>query len=81
VSRGGAEPPLVKKAHEALRMMRLPVAPIILRSRAGYQSAMETGCSVEELGASPAADEVSQLWNFVERLTYGRPASTTEMCA
>ena len=81
VSRGGAEPPLVKKAHEALRMMRLPVAPIILRSRAGYQSAMETGCSVEELGASPAADEVSQLWSFVERLTYGRPASTAEMCA
>jgi chromosome partitioning protein len=81
VSRGGAEPPLVKKAHEALRMMRLPVAPTILRSRAAYQSALETGCSVEELGAtSPAAEEVSQLWSFVERLTYGRPAAA-EMCA
>ncbi|HTX48589.1 MAG TPA: AAA family ATPase [Caulobacteraceae bacterium] len=81
VSRGGSEPPLVKKAHEALRMMRLPVAPTILRNRAAYQSAMETGCSVEELGAaSPAAEEVSQLWSFVEQLTYGRPAAA-EMCA
>jgi chromosome partitioning protein len=71
VSRGGAEPPLVKKAHEALRLMRLPVAPTILRARTAYQSAMETGCSAEELGVSPAQQEVADLWGYIERLAYG----------
>jgi chromosome partitioning protein len=71
VSRAGAEPPLVKKAHEALRLMRLPVAPTILRSRGVYQQALESGCSAEELGPSPAAQEVAELWGFVERLTFG----------
>ncbi len=72
VSRSGAEPPLVKKAHEALRLMRLPVAPTILRARAAYQSALETGCSVEEVAPGPASEEVAQLWRFIERLTFGR---------
>ena len=71
VSRAGTEPPLVKKAHEALRLMRLPVAPTILRSRGVYQQALESGCSAEELGPSPAAQEVGELWTFVERLTFG----------
>jgi chromosome partitioning protein len=72
VSRGGTEPPLVKKAHEALRLMRLPVAPTILRSRAAYQAALETGCSAEELsGAAIASQEVADLWCYVERLIYG----------
>jgi chromosome partitioning protein len=73
--RNGAEPPLVKKAHEALRLMRLPVAPTILRSRTAYQQALETGCSAEELGPSPAAQEVAELWTFVERLTFGVSAA------
>jgi chromosome partitioning protein len=71
VTRNGAEPPLVKKAHEALRLMRLPVAPTILRSRTAYQQALESGCSAEEIGAGPASQEVSDLWSFVERLTFG----------
>jgi chromosome partitioning protein len=72
VSRAGAEPPLVKKAHEALRMMRLPVAPAILRARSAYQAALEIGCSAEEVGApSAAAREVAELWAYVERLTFG----------
>jgi chromosome partitioning protein len=76
VSRVGGEPPLVKKAHEALRLMRLPVAPAILRSRAAYQSALETGCSAEETApGSPAATEVGLLWDFVERLAFGRCAA------
>ena len=79
VSRSGAEPPLVKKAHEALRLMRLPVAPTILRARAAYQSALETGCSAEELPPGPASEEVAQLWGFVERLTFGRCASAAEL--
>ena len=81
VSRAGEEPPLVRKAHEALRVMRLPVAPTILRSRAAYQSAMETGCSAEEIGpTTPAAEEVGKLWSFVERLAFGRGAHAAE-CA
>src|SRR5580704_17214442 len=74
VSRAGTEPPLVKKAHEALRLMRLPVAPTILRSRGVYQQALESGCSAEELGPSPASQEVADLWAFVARLTFGAAA-------
>jgi len=75
VSRAGTEPPLVKKAHEALRLMRLPVAPTIIRSRAAYQTALETGCSAEELGgANPASQEIADLWCYVERLTFGAGA-------
>ena len=81
VSRAGTEPPLVKKAHEALRLMRLPVAPTILRSRGVYQQALESGCSAEELGPSPAAQEVGELWTFVERLTFGAAAAAARMRA
>ena len=82
VPRAGAEPPLVKKAQEALRLMRLPVAPTILRSRAAYQSALETGCSAEELaGLSPAAQEIAALWDHVERLTFGAPAGVVRLRA
>lgn len=73
VPRAGVEPPAVKKALEALLLMRLPVIPIILRSRAGYQTALETGRSVEELEtAAEAAAEVGELWGFVETFLYGR---------
>jgi chromosome partitioning protein len=75
VSRAGTEPPLVKKAQEALRLMRLPVAPTILRSRTAYQQALETGCSAEELSnGGPASQEVADLWTFIERLTFGSAA-------
>ncbi|HEY3796830.1 MAG TPA: ParA family protein [Caulobacteraceae bacterium] len=71
-ARAGTEPPVVKKAQEALRLMRLPVAPTILRARSVYQAAMESGCSVEELGAAnPGAEEMAELWGFIERLTFG----------
>jgi len=79
VSRNGAEPPLVKKAHEALRLMRLPVAPTILRSRTAYQQALESGCSAEELsGGGAASQEIADLWAFVERLTFGAATSQAE---
>jgi len=73
--RAGVEPPAVKRALEALAMMRLPAAPVILRARASYQSALETGRSVEEL--DPPADaglEVADLWSFVDRFLYPRAA-------
>jgi chromosome partitioning protein len=74
VSRAGAEPPLVKKAHEALRIMRLPLAPAILRARTAYQTALETGCSAEELAGSvaeQASQEIADLWAYVARLAFG----------
>jgi len=72
VARAGAEPPLVKKAQEALTMMRLPLAPTILRARAAYQTALETGASVQETAAgTPAAQEIGELWTYVERLVFG----------
>ena len=72
VSRAGVEPPLVRKAQAAVRLLRLPVAPTILRSRVAYQQALESGCSAEELSdGGPAAQEVADLWAFVERLTFG----------
>jgi len=71
-ARSGVEPPTVKKAQEALRLMRLPVAPTILRARSIYQAAIESGCSVEEFSTpNPGADEIAELWGFIERLTFG----------
>ena len=67
VPRGGIEPPAVKRALDALRLMQLPVLPVILRSRAAYQTSLALGCSVEELGAGPAADEIAELWCYLER--------------
>jgi chromosome partitioning protein len=73
VQRAGVEPPAVKKALEALLLMRLPVIPTILRARAAYQTALETGRSVEELEPpTEAASEVAELWSFVETFLYGR---------
>lgn len=72
VARGGVEPPAVKKALEALRLMRLPVAPVILRSRAVYQTALANGLSAEESAfPGPAAEEMAQLWSFIERFAFG----------
>lgn len=76
VPRGGVEPPAVKRALDALRLMQLPVLPVMLRSRAAYQTSLALGCSVEELGAGPAADEVAQLWSYLERFALGVPRST-----
>jgi len=72
-AREGVEPPTVKRALEALRLMRLPVVPTVLRSRAAYQSALENGCSAEELEPTTAASqEMAELWAFVERFAFGK---------
>jgi chromosome partitioning protein len=72
VTRAGTEPPAVKRALEALRLMQLPVAPVVLRSRANYQTTLATGQSVEELSpGNPAAVEISHLWNYIERFILG----------
>jgi chromosome partitioning protein len=72
VARGGVEPPAVKKALEALRLMRLPVVPTVLRSRAVYQTALASGQSAEEMAMGGAAiEEVAACWDFIERFTFG----------
>jgi chromosome partitioning protein len=72
VPRGGVEPPAVKRAMEALQLMRLPVAPVILRSRVLYQTALATGRSAEELEPNgAAAHEMATAWSFIERFTFG----------
>ncbi|HTX51074.1 MAG TPA: AAA family ATPase [Caulobacteraceae bacterium] len=66
--RAGVEPPAVRKAQEALRLLRLPVSPAILRTRAAYQSALERGCSAEEqTGDVAAAIEIGDLWLSVQQ--------------
>ena len=65
VARGGSEAPIVKRALRALDYMRLTTAPTLLRSRIIYQTALETGRSVEEAGDSAAAGEIGALWEAV----------------
>jgi chromosome partitioning protein len=71
VPRGGIEPPVVKRALRALDYMRLPVAPTILRTRAIYQVALETGRSAEEASDPTAAAEFRALYGFIERMAFG----------
>jgi chromosome partitioning protein len=74
VPREGVEPPAVKKAIEALRLMRLPVIPVVLRSRALYQTALASGQSAEELSPSgPAGEEIAAAFAFIERFVFGAP--------
>ena len=78
VPRGGVEPPAVKRALDALRLMQLPVLPVMLRARAAYQTSLALGCSVEEMGGDGrAAEEVAALWSYLERFALGA-ARTTE---
>jgi chromosome partitioning protein len=69
-AREGVETPAVRRALQALSILRLPVAPAILRARAIYQTALETGRSAEEADDPAAAQEIAALWAFVERLAF-----------
>lgn len=75
VAREGIESPLVKRILKGLDYMQAPVAPVILRSRASYQTSLERGRSAEETADRAAAKEVAELWDFVEaRLSEPREA-------
>jgi chromosome partitioning protein len=79
VARDGVEPPAVKRALRALELMRLPIAPTILRARSVYQTALEAGRSAEESLDLNAAKEIADLWAFVERAAFGvrdRPSAS-----
>ena len=67
VAREGVEAPVVKRALRALEYMRLPVAPVIVRSRAVYQTAVETGRSAEEMTDLAAAREIAGLWDYIDK--------------
>jgi chromosome partitioning protein len=72
VTRGGIEPPAVKRAIEALQLMRLPVIPVVLRSRVVYQTALATGRSAEEIDpGSAGSQDIVQAWRFIERFAIG----------
>jgi chromosome partitioning protein len=71
-AREGVEAPAVKRALQALTLLRLPVAPAMLRSRAVYQSALETGRSAEESDDRAAAQEIAAFWAFIERFAFAK---------
>ena len=76
VAREGVEAPVVKRALRALDYMQLPVAPVIVRARSIYQTALETGRSAEEMSDSAAAAEIAALWSFIQGEVLGIPADT-----
>lgn len=65
VPRGAVEAPLVKRAMKGLDYMQVPVAPVILRARSIYQTALERGRSAEETPDRAAAREIAALWDHV----------------
>ena len=65
-ARESIEPPLVKRALRGLDYMQAPVAPVIIRSRSVYQTALETGRSAEEAADAAAAEEIAALWDFID---------------
>lgn len=64
--RDGTEAPVVRRFQRGLAYMQAQVAPVVMRARAVYQSALETGRSAEEADDEAAAAEVAALWTFVE---------------
>jgi chromosome partitioning protein len=70
-ARGTSEAPAVARATEALRLLRLPVAPSVIRARAAYQTVVEGGRSTEEMTGDPvAALEMSRFCDFVDRFAF-----------
>jgi chromosome partitioning protein len=69
--REGMEPPAVRKALRALSVLGLPIVPVVLRARAAYQTALESGRSAVEVDpAGAAAAELGALWRFMEQLVF-----------
>ncbi len=72
VARENVEPPVVKRAIEALNLLRLQVAPVVIRSRGAYQTVLESGRSVEELRFEMvAAQEMKELCAYIDRFLFG----------
>lgn len=58
-TRSGVESPLVLKALEAVKLLNVPVAGTVVRSRTVYGRAMEQGRAVEDL--EPTSNAVSEI--------------------
>lgn len=66
VARETVEAPIVQRALRGLAYLQAPVAPVVVRSRTVYQTALETGRSAEEMADKAAAREIAALWDFVQ---------------
>lgn len=75
IARSGSEAASVERALEALRFAGMPVSPVIIRSRAIFQSVLVSGQSVEEAGPSAAADEIAALWRHIDQLLVANAVS------
>lgn len=75
VARETVEAPLVKRALRGLEFMQAPVAPVIVRARSIYQTALERGCSAEESPDKAAAAEIAALWDFIDARTLVRKSA------
>ncbi len=75
--RNGEEPRLIREAVEALEGFGLPVAPVGLRYRLAYQTAVRAGLGAQEVEPdSLAAFEVNALWHHVNREVWPAPEET-----
>jgi chromosome partitioning protein len=62
------EPPAVLETVAALREMGAPLAPVGLRARNVYQSAVSKGLTAQEVApGSAAAQEINLLWSHLEQ--------------
>ena len=78
-ARDGVEPPAVRKARDVLRLLRLPVVPVVLRTRAAYQTGLESGRSaVESAAAGAVAAELAQVWAHIERFAFAPSAAEVQ---
>jgi len=75
--RNGQETPPVLRAIEALNVAAMKPAPVALRARPTFQSAIALGLSVAEYRPdSPGAVEIEMLWDFVSsQIEPARPAN------
>lgn len=75
-TRDGVEPPSVRRALKALAVLGQPIAPVIVRARVVFQSALETGRSAEETDQKAAAGEIAELWHYVRHFAYPHRAAS-----
>jgi chromosome partitioning protein len=72
--RNGEEPRLIRDTVDTLEELGLPVAPVGLRYRTAYQTAVRQGLAAQEAEPdSLAAFEINSLWRHVRRELWPEP--------
>jgi chromosome partitioning protein len=68
VSEAGSESK-IDEAKKAIASFKMQLAPVIVHHRSAFQTAVEKGMGVTELGprGAKAADEIRALWKYLER--------------